>query len=92
MNDRTNNILSALPKLTPEERLRLEDLVVARVLDEEHERLRATNPRAAEVAERDARAFVEAVGPLTPEAAEKVRRACAECALSVLAERNGTGD
>ena len=83
-----------LAALSPEERLRLEELAVNSILDEEHRRRREANPEGYRVVDEHAEACVAAVFgappmPLSPEAEAALRVALAECARGILAERDG---
>lgn len=80
------DILDALAKLSPAERLRLEDMVVQAILRDDDARREAADPVGYREATEAAEAFARTLGdgPLSPEAREGLRRACAEMAREVL--------
>jgi len=93
MTDTQTDLAVLLSTLSPEERLRLEDLAVASILDEEHRRRREANPEGYRVVDEHAEACVKAIlgdppMPLSPEAEAALRVALAQCAQGILAERD----
>ena len=73
-----------LARLTPEERLRLEDLRLEMAVRRDRARRPALPPAAEKLIREHADAFVAAVGPLTREGAAAVRVAWREMARGIL--------
>ena len=78
--------LADLAALSPAERLRLEDMVVAAIFREDDARREAADPVGYREATEAAEAFARTLGdgPLSPEAAAGLRRSCAILALEIL--------
>ena len=82
-----NVIADVLSRLSPHERADVEDLVLEMVFRDASERERARDPERHRQAEEHARDVVAALGPIPPEAAEKVRAAWATVARDLLEGR-----
>ena len=87
MSANRNEIADRLSKLSPQERADVESLVLEKVMRDATERDRARDPERHRLAEEHAREVVEALGPVPPEAAEKVRAAWATVARDLLERR-----
>ena len=87
MSTDRNEIADRLSKLSPQERADVEDLVLEMVFRDASERERARAPERHRQAEEHARDVVAALGPIPPEAAEKVRAAWASVARDLLEGR-----
>lgn len=80
------DVAAALAKLTPEERVAVEDLVLEAFANREHERLRREDPEGEERRNREAARMMEVFGPLTPKAEAAVREAFGAVMRARLAE------
>jgi hypothetical protein len=87
MSTDRNEIADRLSKLSPQERADVESLVLEKVFRDASERERARDPERHRLAEEHARDVVAALGPIPPEAAEKVRAAWASVARDLLEGR-----
>ena len=87
MSTDRNVIADVLSRLSPHERGDLEDLVLEAVLRNANARNFARDPERHRQAEEHAREVVAALGPIPPEAAEKVRAAWASVARDLLEGR-----
>lgn len=87
MSTDRNEIADRLSKLSPQERADVESLVLEKVMRDATERDRARDPERHRQAEEHARDVVAALGPIPPEAAEKIRAAWTAVARDLLEER-----
>ena len=87
MSTDRNVIADVLSRLSPQERGDVEDLVLEAVLRNANARNFARDPERHRLAEEHARDVVAALGPIPPEAAEKVRAAWASVARDLLEGR-----
>ena len=87
MSTDRNVIADVLSRLSPQERGDVEDLVLEAVLRNANARNFARDPERHRLAEEHAREVVAALGPIPPEAAEKVRAAWATAARALLEGR-----
>ncbi len=92
MSTDRQKIADALSKLSPEERLRIEDLVLVKILRDANARDEARDPKGYRIVREHAEIVAAGIGPLSREAEVALRAAVADAARAILWEEADDGD